>query len=98
MLEAMSAGVPIVTTCVAGIPSLIAHERNGLLVDEPTAPAIAGALARLVADRALRQTVIAGGYETARAHTLDAQAASMMRDVSSRLGVTLRQPAVAPAA
>jgi glycosyltransferase involved in cell wall biosynthesis len=98
LLEAMSAGVPIVTTRVAGIPSLIAHERNGLLVDEPTAPAIAGALARLVADPALRQAVIAAGYDTARAHTLDAQAASMMRDVSSRLGVTLRQPAVAPAA
>ncbi len=98
LLEAMSAGLPIVTTRVAGIPSLIAHERNGLLVDEPAPQAIAGALARLVADGALRRTVIAAGYETARAHTLDAQAASMMRDVSSRLGVTLRQPAIAPAA
>jgi glycosyltransferase involved in cell wall biosynthesis len=98
LLEAMSAGVPIVATPVAGIPSLVAHERNGLLVDEPTAPSIAGALARLVGDGALRRTLIAGGYETACAHTLDAQAARMMREVSAKLGVTLLEPEVAPAA
>jgi glycosyltransferase involved in cell wall biosynthesis len=96
LLEAMSAGLPVVTTRVAGIPSLIVHERNGLLVDEPASGAIASALARLVANAPLRRTLIARGYETARAHTLDAQAASMMHDVSARLGVTLRQPAAAP--
>jgi glycosyltransferase involved in cell wall biosynthesis len=98
LLEAMSAGVPIVTTRVAGIPSLIAHERNGLLVDQPSAPVVAGALARLVVDGVLRRTLIAGGYETARAHTLDVQAAGMMREVSARLGVTLLGPEAVPAA
>jgi glycosyltransferase involved in cell wall biosynthesis len=97
LLEAMSAGLPIVTTRVAGIPGLVVHERNGLLVDEPVSPAIASAIARLAADGPLRRNLIARGYETARAHTLDAQAASMMHDVSARLGLTLRQPAVAPA-
>jgi glycosyltransferase involved in cell wall biosynthesis len=91
LLEAMSAGLPIVTTRVAGIPGLIVHERNGLLVDEPSSSAIASALARIVADGPLRRSLIARGYETARAHTLDAQAAGMMRDVSAGLGVTLRQ-------
>ena len=33
LLEAMTAGVPIVTTRVAGIPSLVTHEVNGLLVE-----------------------------------------------------------------
>jgi glycosyltransferase involved in cell wall biosynthesis len=33
LLESMSAGLPIVTTRVAGIPSLVAHEANGLLVE-----------------------------------------------------------------
>src|SRR5262249_62312275 len=42
LLEAMSAGLPIVTTHVAGIPSLVTHESNGLLVDDPTAETIAG--------------------------------------------------------
>lgn len=97
LLEAMSGGTPIVTTRVAGIPSLIDHERNGLLVDQPSAEAIAAAIARILDDGALRRRLIANGYETARAHTLEAQAAGMMREVSSRLGVRLRRPAVAPA-
>ena len=34
LLEAMAAGLPIVTTRVSGIASLITHEENGLLVDD----------------------------------------------------------------
>jgi glycosyltransferase involved in cell wall biosynthesis len=98
LLEAMAAGVPVVTTRIAGIPSLVAHEQNGLLVEEPSAAQVAAAIARLVADRTLRRRLIARGYETARVYTLQAQAARMMKDVSARLGVTLRHPAPAPAA
>jgi len=89
LLEAMSAGLPIVTTRVAGIPSLIEHEQNGLLVDEPTPEAIAAAIERVIADDTLRRALIAGGYATARAHTLEALAERMMRDVSSGLGITV---------
>jgi glycosyltransferase involved in cell wall biosynthesis len=98
LLEAMTAGMPVVTTRVAGIPSLVTHDVNGLLVDEPTPASIADALARLLSDPGLRRRLIANGYETARAHTLEGQAARMMCEVSSRLHVTLRQPAAAPAA
>jgi glycosyltransferase involved in cell wall biosynthesis len=98
LLEAMTSGLPIVTTRVAGIPSLVAHELNGLLVDEPTPASIASALQRLVENASLRRRLIANGYETARAHTLEAQAARMMREVSSRLGIALRQPAAVSAA
>jgi glycosyltransferase involved in cell wall biosynthesis len=97
LLEAMAAGLPVVTSSVAGIPSLITNQHNGLLVDEPSADAVAGAIERLLNDGALRRRVIENGYATARAHTLQAQAARMMDDVSRRLGVTLRQPAVSPA-
>jgi glycosyltransferase involved in cell wall biosynthesis len=98
LLEAMAAGVPVVATRVSGIPSLIEHQRNGLLVDEPAAAPVVDAIARLAGDGSLRRRIIASGYETARGFTLQAQAARMMQDVSSRLGLTLRQPAVAPAA
>jgi len=97
LLEAMTAGVPVVATRVAGIPSLIAHEVNGLLVDEPTVDAIAQAVLRVAGDAVLRRRLIANGYETARAHTLDAQAAAMMREVSTRLGVRLAHSPVAAA-
>jgi len=90
-------GVPVVTTRVAGIPSLITHEVNGLLVDAPTVAAVAGAISRVVYDAGLRQRLIANGYETARGFTLEAQAARILAEVTSRLPVTLKQPAAAAA-
>jgi glycosyltransferase involved in cell wall biosynthesis len=91
LLEAMAAGLPVVSSRVSGIPSLITHEDNGLLVDTPSAETVAAAVVRIVTDGALRRRLIARGYETARSHTLQAQAARMMRDVSTRLGVSLRE-------
>jgi glycosyltransferase involved in cell wall biosynthesis len=93
LLEAMAAGVPLVTTRVAGIASLVKHEENGLLVDRPTPEELARAIARLLEDRPLRRRVIECGRATARAHTLDAQAAQMMAEVSARLGLRLRRDA-----
>ena len=89
----MTSGVPVVTTRVAGIPSLIQHEVNGLLVDAPGADAVTGAILRVVDDPALRMRLIANGYETARGFTLEAQAARMLAEVSARLPITLKQPA-----
>jgi glycosyltransferase involved in cell wall biosynthesis len=97
LLEAMAAGLPIVTTNVAGIPSLVSHERNGLLVEEPAADAVADAIARIATDAALRRRLIQGGYDTAREHTLQAQASRMLDVVSRRLGLALRDAAVSTA-
>jgi len=94
LLEAMSAGLPIVTTRVAGIPGLVMHETNGLLVDEPTAEAVAAATLRVIRDAPLRRALIANGYRTARTCTLEAQASRMMETVSRDLHVALRDPAV----
>ena len=98
LLEAMTAGMPIVTTRVAGIPSLLTHEVNGWLVDRPTADAVADAIARIIDDAPLRRRLIANGYETARGFTLEAQAARMLSEVSARLRLPLKQPATVPAA
>src|SRR5262249_33720511 len=73
-LQAMASGLPVIASRVGGIPSLVTHERNGLLLDEPAAPAVAAALARAIDDGALRRRLIQEGYATARAHTLEAQA------------------------
>jgi glycosyltransferase involved in cell wall biosynthesis len=90
LLEAMAGGLPIVTTRVAGIPGLVTSEANGLLVDEPTAPSLANAVTRIVSEPALRRSMIANGYATARRHTVETQAARMMEAVSDRLHVKLR--------
>ena len=95
LLEAMSAGVPVVTTRTAGIPGLVQHETNGLLVDEPSSSAVAAAMVRVVRDGELRRRLIANGYMTARSHTLQAQAARMMSAVGSELRLPLRAAAVA---
>ena len=51
-LLAMSAGVPVVASNVGGLPEIIRHGENGLLV-ENTPPAIAAAVRELLGDPAL---------------------------------------------
>lgn len=87
LLEAMAAGLPVVTTRVSGITSLIAHEENGLLVDEGSLEQLTAAVKRVIDTPALRRRLIQGGYATARAHTLERQAAAMIADVNAALGL-----------
>ncbi len=53
LLEAMSAGRPIVASGIAGIPQVITDGEHGLLVPEGDPAALAAAIIRLLADRAL---------------------------------------------
>ena len=85
LLEAMAAGLPVVTTRVAGISSLIADGDNGLLVSDPTPDQVGEAIRALILSPALRQRLIQRGYETARAHTVEHQAAAMMQIVGGEL-------------
>lgn len=53
IVEALASGLPVVSTPVTGIPEVLSHERNGLLVPSADAGALADAIGRLAADRAL---------------------------------------------
>jgi glycosyltransferase involved in cell wall biosynthesis len=57
IIEAMALGVPVVASRVGGIPEIIEHERDGLLVRPGDADDLARALARLLDDPALRQSL-----------------------------------------
>jgi glycosyltransferase involved in cell wall biosynthesis len=66
VVEAMAAGVPTVSTTVAGLPEMITSDQDGLLV-EPHAPAqLASAIERLLEDPAVAARLGAAGRETAR--------------------------------
>jgi glycosyltransferase involved in cell wall biosynthesis len=53
LLEYMAAGLPIVATAVGGIPEVIEHERQGLLVPPRNPDALAAAILRVISDEAL---------------------------------------------
>ncbi|CAG0943868.1 colanic acid/amylovoran biosynthesis glycosyltransferase [Anaerolineae bacterium] len=55
LLEAMAMRVPVVSTDVTGVPEIINPDVTGLLTPQNNAAALADALARLLADAALRE-------------------------------------------
>ena len=60
LLEALQAGLPVVSTRVGIAPEVIADGDNGLLVDRDDVDALAEALRRVGADPALRARLAAG--------------------------------------
>lgn len=63
ILEAMHCGLPVVATNWRGIPSLIRHEQNGLLIPTRDADALAQALAQLIKEPAKRLSLGENGRE-----------------------------------
>jgi len=57
LMEAMAMEIPCVATWIAGVPEIIAHETDGLLVPPGDAEALAKALARLMDDLELRRAL-----------------------------------------
>lgn len=66
LIEAMAAGRPAVATRVPGIVDAVVEEKTGVLVDDEDPASLAGALGRLIGDRALRETMGAAAREAAR--------------------------------
>lgn len=54
MLEAMAAGLPVVSTRLVGVPEIVDHGVDGLLVEPGDPVALAASLARLLQDAELR--------------------------------------------
>lgn len=64
LVEAMACGLPVVSTAVAGIPELVRHDANGLLVPPRDVAALAGALEALLGDAARRRRMGAEARRT----------------------------------
>lgn len=73
VIEAWAQGKPVVATASQGPKALIVPGQNGLLVPVDDTPALARAIARLIADRELAARLAAGGREAYEAaYTEDA--------------------------
>jgi glycosyltransferase involved in cell wall biosynthesis len=66
-VEALSVGVPVVSTAVGGVPEVVRDGENGLLVPAGDAAALAGAMRRLIDDPSLRDRLAAAAAPSVKA-------------------------------
>jgi len=72
VLEAMAAGAPVVASRIGGVPEAVTDGESGLLVPPGDAGELAGALDRLIGDRALRERLGAGALARVEAFSATA--------------------------
>jgi len=66
ILEALTAGLPVVSTNTGGIPDSVRHEETGLLVEPENPDALAAAMVRLMDDRELGRRLSENGQRMIR--------------------------------
>jgi glycosyltransferase involved in cell wall biosynthesis len=77
ILEGWSASLPLVATRVGGIPGLVRHGDNGLLVPPGDPEALARGVETIIRDGDLRRRLISRGFACARTHSREQQAARL---------------------
>jgi glycosyltransferase involved in cell wall biosynthesis len=92
ILEAMSYGIPVITTPVGAIGDAVRHGRNGLLVPPGDASALAEALAALVGAPALRRRLGAQGRARFLADFSLAAHIAQLREVYGSIVATAATP------
>ena len=75
LLQAAAAGVPIIASRAGGIPEVVRHEVNGLLIDPGDREALAAAIGRLLEDAALRRHLGDAGRQVAQEFSIEAMVA-----------------------
>ncbi len=66
IMEAMAAGLPVISTATGGIPEMVIQNETGFLVPPGDAVALAGAIERQFDDIGLAQRLGEGGFQRAR--------------------------------
>jgi glycosyltransferase involved in cell wall biosynthesis len=79
IVEALSVGVPVVTTPVSGIPEVVEDGVSGLLVPPDKPDALAAAIERVLSDGELRQRLVRGGHAVVGAYELEPCVAELRR-------------------
>ena len=96
LMEAMASGVPVIASRIMGTPELVEHDVTGLLVAPGRADALADAIMRLAADRALCERLARGARSRIIAeyelHGCAGQMASVLADAAPVDGRPLAAP------
>lgn len=92
LLEAMAAGCPVIATAVGGIPDVVRDGENGLLVPPGQPGALADALRRLLADRALAERLGREARATIAAHYTLERSLERLEQIYAGLGVRRDAP------
>jgi len=69
--EAIACKVPVVASCVGGVPELVKDGVTGLLVPPGDVEALASALNMLLEDEGLRRRLSENGYASIQDYTWD---------------------------
>ncbi len=90
VLEAMVSGVPVITSDTTSLPEVGGNAAQW--IDPFSAPAMTQAMARLIAEAALRQQMIAAGLAQARRFDWDDAAAALLAGVRHCLSASPESP------
>jgi glycosyltransferase involved in cell wall biosynthesis len=94
IMEAMLAGVPVISTPVAGVPEMIESGRDGVLVATKDSPALAQAIAQLLADPAAAARLGRQGQDSATGKFAVEKTTSALKHLLvARAGVPVPKPA-----
>jgi glycosyltransferase involved in cell wall biosynthesis len=78
LLEAMSAGLPVVATRVGGVPEIVEDEESALLVAARDSQSMARAVIRLLDDRDLPQRLTAAAREKVKNYSPESRLQTLM--------------------
>ena len=65
IMEAMATGLPVISTNISGIPEMVVQNETGFLVEPGDVVALAGAIEKIIDDRALAEELGRAGYTRA---------------------------------
>ena len=85
LLEALSAGKPVIASSVGGIVDIVKHERSGLLVPEKEPEALAKAIIRILSDRKIYIELAEKGYNYAVSNFSVKAVCKRIKDIYSEL-------------
>lgn len=85
IMEAWAAGAPVIATTVGGIPAMMNHEKDGLLISPADEAAIASAIERICDNADLRETLVSGAYQRISAMTFERRVSILRRAFADHL-------------